>query len=116
MIISQEFGLYGGIFLAIAYLALARMFNLYRKYRYIDKAVHAFFGVVVAMFMIDNNYSIFIIILINLISAVVWEWFQILVKKRVGFKKVGFPDGYGDIIWHMIGTLGYLIYKGLLIF
>lgn len=110
MIITQQFGLYGGIFLAIAYLGLARALNLYRKVKPFDKAVHLFFGIVMTMFLLDNGYLLLPILLWNLGSAIAWEIFQIKVKERVGFKKVGFPDGYFDIIFHMVGTIIYLIF------
>ena len=113
MIITQEFGLYGGIFLIIAYLALARALNLYRRVKYMDKIIHLFSGIVIAMFLLDNGFSLLTIISVNVIIAIAWEIFQIKVKERVGFKKVGFPDGYWDILYHMIGTIGYLIFLNL---
>ncbi len=114
MIITQTFGLYGGLFLALAYLALARAFNLYRRVKYIDKIIHLFSGIVIAMFLFDNGFLVLSIILWNLGIGIVWEIFQIKVKERVGFKKVGFPDGYFDIIFHMVGTIGYLIFVSIL--
>jgi|TARA_Y100000296_G_scaffold57658_1_gene66283 hypothetical protein len=110
--ITYQTGILAGIFLFKSYLGLDRAYGWYFKVKYFDKYIHFLSGIVIAVFMFDNNYSIQSIILVNLVIGILWELFQLAIKTRVGFKKVGFPDGYGDIIAHMVGTFAYLLYIG----
>lgn len=104
------------IFLTILWLGLSYM-GLSRgwyKIKHFDKLVHLLAGIAITSYLVLNAYSINQIIIINIILAIAFEYGQIFTEKIFNLKKIGFPDGYYDIAWHLIGTIGYLQYRNML--
>src|SRR3972149_3960941 len=100
------------LFSALCLMGLRIFMNLY-SLKYYDKIIHILAGVIITIYLINMNMNVLQIIVLNLILAYIWEWLQIFTKDSFNLIDVGFPDGYYDIISHMIGTFVYLRYAGL---
>ena len=105
------------LWLGLSYLGLPKNWfpaqNWYAV-KHFDKLIHFIAGLVIASFMLSNGYIVNAIILVNLVLAILWEPLQIMTKNMFNLKGIGFPDAYGDIAFHMTGTVAYLKYAGAL--
>jgi divalent metal cation (Fe/Co/Zn/Cd) transporter len=99
--------------LLLGLLGIPSLMDWYQIKHY-DKLVHLLAGVAITSYLIYLGWKVQPIIVFNIVVAIVWEFVQILTKDTFGLVDVGFPDGYYDIIIHIIGTIGYLLFMGVL--
>ena len=109
LIITNQTGSLFVIWLVLALAGSQSFQGFYKSIRNYDKFIHFFSGIVIALFLLDNNFSIFAILSINLISGIAWESFQEISSKQVLWDIFGFEEGRGDIIIHMVGTIATLL-------
>lgn len=97
------------IWLGLSFIGLR---NSWYQIKYFDKIIHILAGIAVTSYLFLNGYSVKQIFIINIVLAVLFEFAQLYTRNIFNLKKIGFPDGYYDIGWHLTGTIGYLQYKG----
>lgn len=103
------------IWLAFA-LAGLKAFKDWYKIKGYDRVIHFFSGIVIAIIMVDSGFSISTIIITNIILGFIWEWFQTKTKEQISWRIFGLPEGYNDILVHVLGSITYLYMIGLISF
>jgi hypothetical protein len=90
------------VWLVLCLLGIDTFLNLY-EIRFYDKFLHFLAGVVVTIALISFKWNKQNIVIFNVVSAILWEFGQLATREMFGLVNVGFPDGYWDILAHLVG-------------
>ena len=97
------------VWTVFAFLGLKMFYNFYQNVNLYDDFIHFTSGIVFAMILVPN-FSIPLVLLINFIMALTWEWFQVESLSQIRWIQVGYKEGKFDILLHMAGTILFLIF------
>lgn len=111
-IYTQEFVILAAIWVSLAYLG-TDIGRAWYRIKYFDKLIHFLGGLAITSFLYSNSFSIQNIFLLNIVLGLLFEYFQIFSSKIIKVKGFGFPEGFADVAFQLLGTFSYLKFIGL---